>query len=307
MKQSGTAEKDPDYCQTMILWYAREHPKEAGRFRSETEEETDFDQSIAEGMVRHFPEEALAFVEKGKDKDRLYNQLALHVARRPAAEAVAFVKAVPEDRRKEVYGEICSSMAYYDPAAAVTLCSQLPELLSDRASDTAFVSLARKDAEAAVPWMKPGKLPDEIRERVLPEMIDAWMVTDRESAMRFVKAQPPSELMGRILLESSRVLGDLDNEGARDFAMTLTDPALRIGACRKILEGAFGGDDSVKKDQWIAGIPDAAVRKALRTPPPPPPEEKPQEESVDPFSGDPFFTPDGSTESGTPRDPFGNP
>lgn len=302
MKDSGTAQVDTDYYQTLIIEYAQKHPKEAARFRGEVENQKLFDDWIAMAVIRENPLEAL---QQGytMEKGDYYDDFAAALSRRPVEEAVACMKLLPEQEWRRAFAEIGAFMSGENPAAAVKFYTQFPDLLAKPTQDSnssvheVFERLAMEDPVAASAWMAPGKLPDAVREKALPNVVQAWMLTDRAAALHFVESLPASEAKGLMLLKASGILGDGNEDSARSYAMTLPDLETRIGACREILKSVESKDYREETRAWLDAIPDAAVREALLNPPPPPPPPvvEEMEDPGNPFE-DPFATPDAAPE-----------
>jgi hypothetical protein len=271
---------DPEMIERVVRFRAESHPEDAGR-------------------VEPF----------ARDKNAFYESLATGMSQKPVTEIAQWLKTVPEDQRKTAYGVLCDRLEAKTAGQGVAFSMMFPELASPEDAGRALVDWSKSDPVAAIQSFQSGKLPAAVSDQVLPELVDSWMVVDREAALAFVKTLPPGETLGRIMITASRILGDGDRESALEYAQSLPDVATRIGACRLIRERMFYGDNGEKDAAaWMATIPDVAVRKALETPPPAheqPPAEVPAPSGGDPFSAPQQVKPEGSLAN--PADPFAPP
>lgn len=275
---SGWSERDLDAALTWV--------------RGEGEPLVDADMigTVIRHRVESHPEDAARVEPFAQDKNAFYESLATGMSQKPVTEIAEWLKTVPEDQRKIAYGVLCDRLETKSPGQGAAFSQMFPELASPEDAGKALVDWSKSNPVAAIESLRSGKLPAIVSDHVLPELVDSWMVVDREAALAFVKTLPPGETLGKIMVTASRLLGDGDQDSALEYALSLPDAATRIGACRLIRERMFYGENGEKDAAaWIAGIPDAAVKKALEPPPPEPEPEQspvkvPPSPGVDPFS-----------------------
>jgi hypothetical protein len=234
--------------------------------------------ALKEGLYRYaesHPKEAQRFADQlssERERNEFYQHHAVGMSQEPVDVAAAWVKTLPEDLRTDACLSLTESLMAENPAAAAAICAQLPPLAENFVAAHAVNEWGQRDPAAASQFLQSSALPASVRDRELPNVVRNWLIIDRAAAQQFIASQPPSEAMGRILLQSTGILEDGDSNSARDLAMTLPDVSLRIGACRRIVESEFHWDDQnavqvkAAREQWLAGIPDAAVRNALSAP-----------------------------------------
>jgi hypothetical protein len=260
--------------------------KTARRFVDEAHDKEGFLQRIAKRTVQDSPDKLKEYASH-LDSDAL----SYAMVGRPPAEIAAWVKTLPEFQREDVCDRICDELAMRNTDGAKAFAEFLPDLVPQPGRDL-LDRFSIHNPVTAVEFLQSGKLSGPLREKALPQIVGEWLNYDRPAALAFLEAQPPSEAIGRLKLEVSGAMAD-GPDAARVFALALPDEALRIGACRFIMErnfreegGSYGETVKANKEKWLACIPDATVRKALDPPPPPPPPPEPAGD--DPFAIDPF-------------------
>lgn len=284
-------EQHPDYLPSVLEGWTVADPDAAVSWMRERQESLGAFQieRMIEIIAKTHPKQAGRFVELVENKNNFYASQAIGLAEEPVAEIAAWLETVPEEWRKDAYVALCTSFSNNsDPEKAASLCMTFPEFASIEYSDQSLIAWSRQDAMAAIRHFQAGDIPPAVTERVLPELVDAWMRVDRKAALAFIATQPPSETLGRTMLDATLIIQEGDHEASRDFAMSLPALSMRIGACRQILSKADMLE--AEKARWTASIPDAAVREALLLPPPAKPEETQTEgkaPSSDPFTNDP--------------------
>lgn len=216
------------------------------------------------------PQDAASFIDI-KDKQIFRDALAGGMANLSPPDAARWISTVPDAERAELAGHLSSSMAYRDPAAAAAFLALIPrEWLTDRRNEVLdhWAVMDRwgfRDPVAAAKWIQEGHVPAAAADRWLPNVVNHWLNVDRMAALDFIDSLPSSEVKGQLALEASRIMQDGDMESARDFALALPDPAMRVGACCRILDTRFLDDSAqARADGWIAGISDPAIRQEMQ-------------------------------------------
>ncbi len=238
---------------------------------------------------------------------RIPNQAA-EMVEKPTSEALEWVNSLPPNARRFALPEILNILANRNPADAVLLCQQFPEVVKTEAADAFVRNWSRKDPAAASQFLQTPEMPPAMRDHLLSVTVSSWLKFDRETALEFIGNQTNGELQGFLLMEASRITMDGDQESIRDFVMSMPDLATRTGAARRFLEPEFkdaGAAPPKLPVEWINTLPDAELRKILLTPKPVPPPEPTTTEDEYPPGSDPFSSQAPDTNTGEGSDPFG--
>ena len=216
---------------------------------------------------KQIAEKGMASLEQKLGKESVYEGLAISWASKPVAEIVAWMDELPPGGQKRAYDRLCRELCSEDVAKAAALCLSFPELASESTTKNVLTEWAMQNPVGAIRDYEQGKIPPKLADQLLPDFVQSWYLVDRQAALDFIQAQPASEVKGRILVETSRILGDGDAEACRDYALSLPDPSTQLGACRYVLAHKFYDKSDEAKQAWINSIPDVTLRSALLTPP----------------------------------------
>lgn len=222
--------------------------------------------SVLGDMAQLYPESADQYLAMAGDKEAVYRGLASGFKGKSIEELTAWLDSLPEEGRSAAYEQLCSAFRLIDRGKAAALCMTFPELAKTENSNNAgeiIVEWAEQNPVGALKDYQAGKIPPAVADKILPQIVESLFLVDRSAAMAFVHAQPDSEQKGVLLLRTSRILQDGDRASALDFALQLPEPASRLGACRSILSANFYTEPDGPKQDWIASIPDVAIREAL--------------------------------------------
>lgn len=250
--------------------------------------------SVLGNMAQLYPESADQYLAMAGDKEAVYRGLASSFKGKPMEELTAWLDSLPEEGRSAAYEQLCYAFRLIDRGKAAALCMTFPELAKTENSNNAgeiIVEWAQQNPVGALKDYQAGKIPPAVADKILPQIVESLFLVERSAAIAFVHAQPDSEQKGVLLLRTSRILQDGDRASALDYALQLPEPASRLGACRSILSANFYTEPDGPKQDWIASIPDVAIREALLKslePAPKPPEDA--SPVPDPFSAP--FAPD---------------
>jgi hypothetical protein len=222
--------------------------------------------SVLGDMAKLYPESADQYLAMAGNKDAIYRGLASSFKGKPIEELTDWLDSLPEEGRSTSYDQLCREFRFEDRGKAAALCMTFPELATTGNSGNAgdiIVDWAQQNPVGALQDYQAGKIPPAVVERTLPRIVESLFLVDRPAAMAFVHAQPDSEMKGVLLLQTSRILQDGDRASALDYALQLPEPASRLGACRTILSANFYSQPKGVIQDWIATIPDVAIREAL--------------------------------------------
>jgi hypothetical protein len=215
--------------------YAITHPVEAERYAGQVADLSHFHLAQANGMAHEPPEDAAAWLRSLPESDRASTAsqlLGQFVSDTPAgaAELMGFLKVYPE-----------AWQSINEKSTIQGMAAQHPEALAQQVVATA-------------------SLPEPQRLETLRWIMDAWQERDPAATTSFLQSLPPSEMQGRLLMENTQLLTDETREAARAYALSLPDPAQRLGAGRFILKDITGNEPT--PEQAKAFIELGAVREA---------------------------------------------
>ncbi len=235
-------QQEGDWMNPGLMKYATQHPLEAERFYSRIESDVEELSPQAKLSFRTAQAEGMAW--------------------RPVEESAAWLNTLSGDERAAAGRIILQTIIQFDSRLAVAVCKAVPDITAGGKLDKdAFQEFAKFHAPEAAATLAAGTVPEAMRARCLPVVMDSWLMADRSAALEFIAREPVSELKGQLLLLATGLSKEGGPEAVRAFALTLSDPVLRLGACRHILEATTYSGSA---EEWIATIPDPALRRALQ-------------------------------------------
>jgi hypothetical protein len=204
--------------------------------------------------------EELKNINDPLERTRLWLQLVDSLSPDQFTDFVAAFRAegIPPERMRE-YAMLLTAWAKVDPQAALDYASK--NTGSPYARQTILASWAAYDPNSAIAWAKSNHE---------GEGANPWMVgviqglasQDPELASSLLKEMPRSVERGEALDSLlPALLSQKGIEGAREWASSLTDPALKDGAMTRIADRTIEKDPAGAADWLIANPSEATNRR----------------------------------------------
>jgi hypothetical protein len=261
---------DPDAAEAWL----RTHPERREQvFKNPVPEGKDPMEDLRLQYIARHPDDAVRFAERVSDPQEYQRWFTWGMAKKPLEECTAWLRSLPEEQQREA-GNTILHMGGMDEAGCLAICQAFPEMTGNSGAASPIEEWSRREPEAVARFLESPSVPESARFRFLPDAMKGWAREEPEAAQRYLQSLPDSESKGAMLIDASQIMWEGGRDAARDYALTLPDVSLRIGACRRILEqGGFVSDyispekQIEARAQWIANLPDVAVREALKAKP----------------------------------------
>ncbi len=206
-------------------------------------------------------------INKGA-RERYLRQAALAWSRTDFAAALAWSEALPEPELvRGLRADLLGRLAATDPARALALIDPADEESADAARRQIFQVWAERDPAAALRSLGPVLLGEQQRESWrVTQALSKWIARDPDAAIDWAVAQPaPDGEAYRSLINQVGWQLAEDPDAVRPFLDALAkrdDIPGRSQAYQNVF-GNWMRKDSAKALDWLATVPDAALRTDL--------------------------------------------
>lgn len=227
---------------TIVRRWARQDPAAARKFVDEHRGSVNSDlltQALVVGWSeRDGVSDVWRYIEKlrtGRERQKAILALVVRsFTINGVDETLRSVEALPDEApgnfKLQAFRRTAWALARYDPERARQWSAERSgDPLGAGLLRLVGVSLARTGGEDALEWLRK-RLPGEERDQAIRESFRAWLVSDRETAIAWLRGATPDSALEPALVALIPTLGRSDPEQARALLDRIEDPGLSEAA-----------------------------------------------------------------------------